>query len=263
MHSQGNYSIQIGQDPYARPPPFPEHSSTTAPPTSHYGSQAPQSQVIQHGNPSFHPRPGAVAYQHVMTSAPHQGMSSAQSYGHYPRPPQIRDQISHSYSSIEQQSLPWSQNMHQLPPPPPRPPQGPSAYQLPSSQGHTLERGPSHQHPSHAPLPPPPPYLSSSVLPPPPPPPLPPSPPRAPPLPPSSPSSDILSNKEGNHSWKGLPVPDGDNLELECSRFGKATDDRSVHVKVQFQHTESGIQVGSLDAEAACSPTDSDMDMEG
>ncbi|XP_057804992.1 protein transport protein sec31-like [Salvia miltiorrhiza] len=292
MHGQGNYNIQVRQDPYARPPAFQQHPATTAPPTSHYGPLPPQPQVIQQGHPSFHPRPGAVAYQHVMTSVLHHGrpapvmsggMSSAQSYAHHPRPLQISNQISHSYPTIEQQLLPWSQNIHQLPPPPPPPPlQGQSAYQLPSSQGHTLERG----HPSHAPPPPPPPYSSSSnvstsdpcgssvipmpensyqqsmapVLPPPPPPPLPPSPPRVPPLPPSSPSSDILSMKEENQSWKGLP--DEENLELECSPPGKPMHDRSVHVQVQIQHTESGFKVGSLDAEAAHSPTDSDMDME-
>lgn len=291
MHGQGNYNIQVGQDPYARPPAFQQHPATTAPPTSHYGPlpPPPPPQVIQHGNPSFRPGPGAVAYQHVMTSVLHHGrpspamsvgMSSAQSYIHHPRPPQISNQISHSYPTIEQQPLPWSQNMHQIPPPPP-PLQGQTAYQLPSSQGHTLER----VHPSHAPPPAPPPYSSSpnvltshpsgsSVIPMrehscqqsmapvlPPPPPLPPSPPRVPPLPPSSPSSDILSKKEVNQNWKGLP--DGENLELECSPPGKPMDDRSVHVQVQLQHTESGTNVGSVDAEAAHSLTDSDMDMEG
>lgn len=277
MQGQGNYSIQVGQDPYAHRPAFQQHPATAPPPpppTSHYGPLAPQPHIIQHGHPSFHPRPGAVAYQHALTSVPHQGrpspvasvgMSSAQSYSHHPRPPQISNQISHCYPIIEQQPLPWSQNGLQLPPPAPL--QGQSAYQLPSSH-HTLERALSHQHPSHAPPPPPPPHSSSStvlmsgpggssgipvqehsyrqsmvpVLTPPPPPPLPASPPRVPPLPPSSPSSDILSKKDGNLSGKGLP--DGDNLALEFPPPGKPAD------------------VGSVVVEAAHSLTDSDMDME-
>ncbi|KAL1566384.1 hypothetical protein AAHA92_01999 [Salvia divinorum] len=285
MHGQGNYNIQVGQDPYARPPAFQQHPATTAPPTSHYGPLVPpQPQVTQHGHPSFHPRPGAVAYQHVMTNVQHHGrpapvmsggMSSGQSYVHHPRPLQISNQISHPYLTIELQPLPWSQNVHQLPPPPPPPLQGQSAFQLPSSLGNTLERG----HPSHAPPPPLPPYSSSSnvltsdpcgssvipmrehsyqqsmtpVLPPPPPPPLPPSPPTIPPLPPSS---NFLSMREGNQSQKGLP--DEENLELDCSLHGKSMDDP----KVQFQHTDSEFKVGSVDAEATDSHTDSDMDME-
>ncbi|KAH6799126.1 hypothetical protein C2S51_035610 [Perilla frutescens var. frutescens] len=260
MHGQGNYSIQVGQDPYVRPPAFQQHPATAAPPaTSHYSPHAPQPQVIQHAHPSFHTRPGSVTYQHAMTSAPHLGqpapvvsggMSYAQPYLHHPRPPQISNQISHSYPTIEQQPLLWSQNVHQLPPPPP--PQGQSAYQLPSSQGHTLERGPSHQHPPHAPPPPLPPYSSSSTV-------LTSDP--VPPIPPSSPSSNFISKKEGNYNWKGLP--DGDNLASECPPPGKPTDVRSVHENVPFQRTESGINEGSVDAEAAAhSPTDSDMDME-
>ncbi|KAG6401802.1 hypothetical protein SASPL_138668 [Salvia splendens] len=294
MHGQGNYDTPAGQDPYGRQPAFQQHPATTALPTSHYGPlplpppPPPQPQIIQHGHPSFHPRPGAVAYQHAMTNVLHHGrpapvmsggMSAAQSYGHHPRPPHISSQVSHSYPSNEQQPTPWNQNIHQRPPPPPPPSlQGQGGYQLPSSQAHTLERG----HPSHAPPPPPPCYPSSSNVltsdpcgssvipmrehsyqqpiapvltpPPPPPPPLPPSPPRVPPIPPSS---DTISKKEGNHSWKGLP--DSENLKLECSPPGKPMDDRSIHEQAQFQHTESGLKVG---AEAAHSPTDSDMDME-
>ncbi|XP_041998503.1 uncharacterized protein LOC121748307 [Salvia splendens] len=280
MHGRGNYNIQVGQDPYARPPAFQQHSATTAPPTSHYGPIPPQLQVTQHGHPSFHPRPGAVPYQHVMTNVQHHGrsapvmsggMSTGQSYAHHPRPPQISNQISHPYSTIEQRPLPWSQNVHQLPPPPPL--QGQSAFQLTSSQGNTLERG----HPSHAPPPPLPHYSSSSnvmtsdpcgssvnhmrehsyqqsmtpVLPLPPPPP-----PTVPPLPPSSPSSNFLSMREGSQSQKGLP--DEENLELDCPPHGKSMN----YPKVQFQHTESEFKVGSVDAEASDTHTDSDMDME-
>ncbi|KAG6386043.1 hypothetical protein SASPL_154929 [Salvia splendens] len=280
MHGRGNYNIQVGQDPYARPPAFQQHPATTAPPTSHYGSIPSQSQVTQHSHPSFYPRPGAVAYQHVMTNVQHHGrpapvmsggMSSGQSYAHHPRPPQISNQISHPYSTIEQRPLPWSQNLHQLPPPPPPPLQGQSVFQLTSSQGNTHERG----HPSHAPPPPLPHYSSSSLtsgqcgssvnpmrehsyqqsmtpgLP------LPPAPPSTvPPLPPSSPSSNFLSVRDGNQSQKGLP--NEENLELDCPPLGKSMGDP----KVQFQHTESESKVGSVDAEAANSHTDSDMDME-
>lgn len=63
--------------------------------------------------------------------------------------------------------------------------------------------------------------------------------------------------REGNQSQKGLP--DEENLELDCPPHGKSMDDP----KVQFQHTESECKVGSVDAEAAESHTDSDMDMEG
>lgn len=45
----------------------------------------------------------------------------------------------------------------------------------------------------------------------------------------------------------------------------KPAEDRSAYeTEVLFQHTEKiGIEVGSVDAVVAHSPTDSDMDMEG
>ncbi|PIN07625.1 Transcription factor Abd-B, contains HOX domain [Handroanthus impetiginosus] len=293
MHGQGNYTSQVGQGPYAPPAAFQQRPAAPHS-TSLHGPPAPQPQVIQQGHPSFHPTPGIFAYQHAAPGVPPQGppasMSSSQSYLSHPHPPQVHvsTSISHSYPNSEQQRPPWGQNVRQLPSTASHP--GPIGYPLPSSQRNTLGRGQFYQPTPHSlPGPPPPPLYSSTSsfltsdpfgssslsmrhhsypqqagpLPPPPlPPPPPSSRPEIPPLPPSLPPSDFLSKNDGSRSSKDLL--DGANLMLGHPYPAKPVDDGSAHqIEVPGQLVETNVpKVASVDALAAISPADSDMDME-
>ncbi|CAA0840641.1 histone-lysine N-methyltransferases [Striga hermonthica] len=243
MDGQGNRANQAAQDLHALGPTFQQHSSASSalpppPPHSHHVPFSRPLSISQHGNPSFHPTPGASPYQHGLPGFPHQGL---------PGPVASSGMIA---AQVVQ----------------------------PSGRGHALERGHYNQLPSHAPLPGPPPlplYPSTSsssslvsnpfgfsgnwkttqlVGPLPPPPSLP------PPL--SLHMSNRTCKNEGSHSSKDLL--DGNSLMLEHPPQAEPAADRHVQqTGVLCQNTENvGPKVESMDMVVSHSPSSSDMEME-
>ncbi|KAL2462006.1 Uncharacterized protein Adt_45426 [Abeliophyllum distichum] len=282
MHGQGNYTPQVGQGPYPPPPPFQQRPFAPRSPSPPFqqGHHASRPLGIQQGTPPFPLPTGLPTYSHVLPGPPHQGphmpvpsnmVNSGQSYFTRPPPPpgDGNTKMSHSYPT-SQQHLPWSQNVHQIHQTAPL--SAPSPFPLVPSHGHMMDRGPAHLPPPQYALPPPPPpppqlpppppppqhphMPSMRSLPPPPPPPPPTSPPGVPPLPPSLPPSvDNVSQNDVSSSLKG-DLQNGDNLINECPPPLKLVEDKIVHNKVLCQPIDKN------GPDVACSPSDSDMDME-
>lgn len=298
MQGQGNYTTEVGQAPYA---PHFQHRPVVAtahpPPLPHHSPLHPQ--VTHKGQPSFHFRPGVLAYHSTVPHVPQQGsavpgvssgMSSSQSYVTRPQPPlgNANTQIPFPYPTSDQQRPSWNQNTLHFPPAAPRP--ASSAYPLASSQEHTLERGVPHQPSFHCPPPPQLPNASSSssflrsdpyghsvppmrqhsypqsvgtLLPPPPPPPLPSSSPMVPAIPSSPPPPPPQPPSNAPLKNDGS-CSFSNNFILELSPPGKPVEGRSLHLPEGLHHhaekDDPEVELG--DVIVTNSPADSDMDME-
>lgn len=290
MHGQGNYTTQVGQGSFA--PPFTFNQRPLPPPLPQQGSLHPQPQVIQRGHPSFHPRPGILAYQHTIPNVPHQGLpapavstvsNTGQSYATPSQPlqRQTNTQVPFSYHTSVQQCAPWTQNVHQFLPA--ASPPGPSAYPLVSLQEHVPERGSSNQPLRHIPPPllqPPNAFGSSTLL-----------------RPNPQGASDVLERQQqsyqqpmGSLPSHPLPSPPPPPLpssspprapplppssppsnvlsqnDVSCSLKGEVKNGNNLMLECsrKYQQTEYAdpkVELG--DASVNQLPGDSDMDMEG